>query len=247
MQVSRMGNMITQQVVVCPECQGRGECADARDRCKRCGGAKTVQEAKAITVHVEPGMEAGEQIRFRGCADEAPGAEAGDLVVSLQQKPHEFFLRRHADLLIAKKLTLAQALLGAPFVLTHLDGRKLVVSPVQGQVIAPEAVKLIEREGMPQRGGGPKGRLFVRFEVEFPAPAQLTPALRAAFTAALGVPDEAAGLSEDAEDVFPVRMQPGNIKEFNDAKSSRERRGEAYSSQEDEYEEAGQTAQCRPM
>lgn len=187
-------------------------------------------------MNVEPGMEHGEQIRCRGCADEAPGAETGDLVVVLQQKPHEFFLRRHADLLIAKKLTLAQALLGATFVLTHLDGRKLVVSPASGQIIAPESVKVIEREGMPQRGGGAKGRLFVKFEIDFPSAAQLTPELKAAFTATLGVTDEAAGLDEEAEDVFPVRMEPGNIKEFNEARSSRERRGEA-----------GQGAQCRPM
>jgi DnaJ-class molecular chaperone len=243
--IQRMGNMITQQIVACPDCAGQGETADPKDRCKKCNGKKVCEEKKTIIVHVEPGMEAGEQIRFREAADQAPGADTGDVIVKLDQRPHEHFIRRGDDLLTAKKITLSQALLGATFVLTHLDGRKLVVSSSPGQVINPDSVKVIEREGMPHRGNiAQKGRLFVKFEVEFPKASELTPELRAAFTSVLGVPEEASKLNPDAEDIFPVVMQDGDVKQFENAQSSREKRGEAYSQENDE--ETHETS-CHPI
>jgi DnaJ family protein A protein 2 len=132
-------------------------------------------------------------------------------------------------------------------VITHLDGRQLVVTGVAGQVITPDAVKVIAGEGMPRRGNvKQKGCLFVKFEIEYPPPEQLTPQLKAAFEKVLRITDEAAGLDENSEEVFPVNMQDGDLKQFETAQSSRERRNDAYSNREEEYEEA-HGAQCQPM
>jgi DnaJ family protein A protein 2 len=133
-------------------------------------------------------------------------------------------------------------------VINHLDGRKLMVSGAPGEVIAPESLKVIENEGMPIRGDASRrGKLFLKFSVEFPTPEQLTPGLKTVFAKVLGLPDEGIGLDENDEDVYPVGMTDGEIRDFNNAQSSREQRqGEAYSRQEDEYE-GGHTSSCQPM
>jgi DnaJ family protein A protein 2 len=49
-------------------------------------------------VHIDPGMREGQRITFQGEADESPGIEPGDLVVVLQQKSHDVFVRDGMDL-----------------------------------------------------------------------------------------------------------------------------------------------------
>jgi DnaJ-class molecular chaperone len=227
--------MITQQVSTCSTCRGTGEGIDPKDQCKKCKGKKTGEEKKTIVVHVTPGMSDGDKIVFQGCSDEAPNAETGDLIVFLQQKKHDHFLRKADDLLILKRITLSQALLGATFVLKHLDGRNLVVSSPPGQVIVPDAVKVIENEGMPHRGDAyQKGKLYVKFEVVFPKAAQLTPELKAAFLKALPPPDETAGLDENDDNTYPVTMKDSDLKQFEQARTSGQARREAYNDDSDE-------------
>jgi len=46
----------------------------------------------------------------------------GDLIVIIEEKEHEIFKRKKADLVMIKKLTLKEALTGYKFMITHLDG-----------------------------------------------------------------------------------------------------------------------------
>ena len=121
----RRGNMISRTITTCPTCKGTGESIDPKDKCEHCKGTKVENEKKIITVHVEPGMEDGDQIRFPGCSDEAPNAETGDLIVIIRLKKHDLFRRNHDNLLLTKKITLSEALLGTQFVFDHLDGKLL--------------------------------------------------------------------------------------------------------------------------
>lgn len=248
-QVIRMGPMITQQLSTCPTCQGTGQMINPADKCKACRGTKVTEEEKKVVVHVERGMEDGDRIVLQGNADEAPDADTGDLVVTVREKKHDTFVRRHDDLLIKKKITLTEALLGTKFVITHLDGHKLVVSTKENEVITPGAIKVIEREGMPVRGSGfDRGRLFIAFEVEFPRPAQIPPALREALLKSLPPPDETKGLVMD-DNTFPVNMKDSSMKDFESARRSNQSRSrEAYDTNEDDEGYGGRTsANCQPM
>jgi DnaJ family protein A protein 2 len=207
-----------------------------------------MEEKKSMTVHIERGMEDGERLVFQGYADEAPGADTGDLIVHLALKPHSQFVRKHDHLLVSKKITLAQALFGKNLVIKHLDGRKLVI-PCDGKVITPGSVKVISREGMPQRGNSfEKGNLFVKFEVDFVKGDQLKPELKAAISAALPVRNEADEVDENDGNVQPVTMRDSDLKQFENAHSrgERERRQEAYSRDECDEPQV-HTTQCQPM
>ncbi|PIN07056.1 Molecular chaperone (DnaJ superfamily) [Handroanthus impetiginosus] len=161
--------MIQQMQHACNECKGTGETISDKDRCTQCKGEKVVQEKKVLEVHVEKGMQNGQKITFPGEADEAPDTVTGDIVFVLQQKEHAKFKRKGDDLFVEHSLTLTEALCGFRFILSHLDGRQLLIKSEPGEVVKPNSFKAINDEGMPMYGRPfMKGKLYIHFNVEFP-------------------------------------------------------------------------------
>lgn len=103
------------------------------------------------------------------------------------------FRRDGSDLHISHRIGLVEALCGFQFMLTHLDGRHLVIKNPPGKVIEPGesnfkemwvdfsvkcgddavvlsgSIRVVRGEGMPQyRNPFEKGDLFIKFEVQFP-------------------------------------------------------------------------------
>jgi DnaJ family protein A protein 2 len=170
-QLRQIGPGMVQQVqVACGTCQGEGKMMDEKDKCKDCKGKKVYKDRKVLEVVVEKGMKHGQKIKFSDEADELPGTVPGDVVFVIQEKEHDLFKRKGADLIVSIDLKLSEALCGFTRVITHLDGRVLLIDSKPGEVIKPEAVKAIQGEGMPFHGNPfTKGRLFVHFRVEFPS------------------------------------------------------------------------------
>lgn len=167
--VIQHGNVIQQMQSPCTACNGRGRIIDDSKRCKNCHGNKVVSETKMIEVAVERGMKDGQKIVLPSAADEAPDAEAGDIIYIIREKPHPSFKRQGPDLMIRYEISLAEALCGFERYIEQLDGRKLHVRVPAGQVVRPGEVMVISGEGMPVYGAPfQNGSLFVRFEVLFP-------------------------------------------------------------------------------
>jgi DnaJ family protein A protein 2 len=114
-------------------------------------------------------MKNNQKIRFAGDADEAPGTVPGDVIFVVQEREHDVFKRKGSDLIMTMHLTLSEALCGFTRTITHLDDRVLKISSAAGEIIKPDAVRMIQGEGMP-RHGNPfvKGRLFIVFKIDFP-------------------------------------------------------------------------------
>ncbi|KAL0437078.1 UNVERIFIED_CONTAM: DnaJ protein1 [Sesamum radiatum] len=150
------------------KCKGTGETINDRDRCPQCKGEKVVQEKKVLEVHVEKGMQNGQKITFPGEADEAPDTVTGDIVFVLQQKEHPKFKRRGRISLWSTRF-LTEALCGFQFILSHLDGRQLLIKSQPGEVVKPDSYKAINDEGMPMyQRPFMKGKLYIHFNVDFP-------------------------------------------------------------------------------
>jgi len=168
--------MVQQLQEKCKQCQGEGEVIKPKDRCEECSGNKVVAETKILEVFIDKGMQNNQKITFTGEADQAPDTIAGDIVLIIQQKPHAVFRRERDDLYLEKTIKLAEALCGFEFVIEHLDGRKLVIKSKLGEIIKPGDIKCVEKEGMPHyKSPFEKGRLMIKFNVEFPAPGSLNP------------------------------------------------------------------------
>lgn len=167
--------MVQQMQTVCNECRGTGQTISEKDKCGQCHAQKVVQEKKVLEVHIEKGMTHNQKIVFAGEADEAPETVPGDIVFVVQQKEHPVFTRKGDDLFMEKDLTLVEALCGFKFVVTHLDGRQLVVSTHEGEIVKPGQFKAVYDEGMPKHGQPfTKGRLFIQFHIKFPEPGDLS-------------------------------------------------------------------------
>lgn len=64
-----------------------------------------------------------------------PDTVTGDIVFVLQQKEHPKFKRKGDDLFVEHTLSLTEALCGFQFVITHLDGRQLLIKSQPGEVV----------------------------------------------------------------------------------------------------------------
>jgi len=70
---------------------------------------------------------------------------------------------------VEKEISLTDALCGYKFTLEHLDGRQLLVSANDGEVVQPGQFKAIFDEGMPDwHRSYEKGKLYIHFKIKFP-------------------------------------------------------------------------------
>lgn len=164
----QLGPMMQQIQQPCGECEGTGEMMNPKDRCKTCNGKKTTSERKVLEVHIDKGMKSGQQIKFAGESDQAPGIVPGDVVIVIEEKQHERFQRKGDDLFCEKEIDLLTALGGGEFAIEHLDDHALHVSIVPGEVIKPGALKVISGQGMPSYRHHEMGDLYIRLTVKFP-------------------------------------------------------------------------------
>jgi DnaJ family protein A protein 2 len=155
----------------CPACNGEGAQVRPSDVCGTCRGQRIVKDRKVLEVHIERGAKKGDHIRFTGEGDQVPGvALSGDILILLEQKPHDVFRRVGNHLLMNHTLTLQEALLGVELPIEHLDRRVVVVTIPPGDVVDPGFAYVVHREGMPvpNTGGSERGNLIIYFEVTFP-------------------------------------------------------------------------------
>jgi len=162
-----------------------------------------------------------------------PGVLPGDILLVLQQKPHDVFKRNQDDLYMEKEITLVEALCGFKFHIPHLDERVLVVKSTNGQVITPGEVMKIEKEGMPRyRDPFEKGNLYLTFSIKFPTPQELTPQAVQALKKVLPKPEPLEENVENTEDVTLVHVRNQN--------ETNGRAAEGEEEEEEDMDEEGQ-------
>ena len=164
----QMGPMIQQIQSPCDECSGTGEVINAKDRCGNCKGKKVMPEKKILEVHIDKGMKGGQTIQFTGESDQAPGAQPGDVVIVIEEKPHERFKRQDNNLITDVEVDLLTALGGGQIAIRHLDDRALLINVHPGEVIQHDSVKVIRGQGMPSHRHHEPGDLYIKFSVVFP-------------------------------------------------------------------------------
>ncbi|EAU88114.1 chaperone dnaJ 3 [Coprinopsis cinerea okayama7 len=164
----QMGPMIQQIQSPCDECNGTGEMINPRDRCTDCKGKKTMPEKKFLEVHIDKGMKNGQTVTFHGESDQSPGAETGDVIIVIEEKPHDRFKRQENDLITSVEIDLLTALAGGQFAIKHLDDRALIVTLIPGEVIKNGDLKVISGQGMPSLRHHEPGDLYVNLSVKFP-------------------------------------------------------------------------------
>lgn len=248
--VEQIGPSIVQRMESkCNDCNGQGEFIPQKDRCKNCEGKKISREKKIIEVHIDKGMEDGQKITFTGEGDMEPGLDLpSDIVVVLDEKPHDRFKRlQKSDLLATLELNLTEALCGFTRAIKTLDDRTLVLRTHPGEVIKHSTFKLIPSEGMPlYKSPFDKGNLLVQCSVNFPESidANIAQQLEKLLPAKPTIDFPLTG--ETVEDVTMMDFDPRGQRGGAGSGTSR---SEAYQEDEEEggYSGMGPGVQCRPQ
>jgi len=161
--------MYSQSTGPCEECGGSGNAIAEEDKCPTCNGKKVVKERKVLSADIDKGAPHGQKYTFHGESDEYPDREPGDVILVVNEQPHDTFKRKGADILMEKEITLLDSLTGVDFTVKHLDGKMIRVKSKPGQVIKPDTLMTIEEKGLPfHKNSFQYGNLFVLFKVRFP-------------------------------------------------------------------------------
>ena len=181
----RYGNFIRSVRSPCGRCGGAGQVIITR--CQACGGAGGHREENhTLQVKVAKGAKAGDRFDFPNEGDvlmrnnTIVGQE--DIVVLIEEKEHPEFQRLGADLLVAKRISLLDALTRVNLEVTDISkkNKKINISLDAASLpVSPDDVFRVRNEGMPlddaqkKRTRRTRGDLYVRFIVDFPQTNQL--------------------------------------------------------------------------
>jgi molecular chaperone DnaJ len=157
----------------CPTCGGQGRVI--RNPCRVCHGAGTVQRERNIAVQIPAGVEDGTRIRLAGEGEAgAQGAPNGDLYVHVSIRPHEFFQREGANILMRVPLRMTQAALGDEIEVPVIDGTRARVKIPPGTQTGDQF--RLRGKGFSVLRSAARGDMFIQVAVE--TPQNLTPRQR---------------------------------------------------------------------
>ncbi len=149
----------------CPRCGGSGTIVE--QPCGACRGSGTVTRRVPVTVNVPAGATDGGKLRFKGKgATGTNGGPAGDLYVVTRIKPHPYYTRDGADVVLDLPVTFPEAALGTQVTVPAPDGKKVKLKVPAGT--QDGATFRIAGKGAPKLKGGGSGDLKVRVHLVVP-------------------------------------------------------------------------------
>jgi molecular chaperone DnaJ len=174
----------------CPDCSGSGQVATVRRTllgsfqslhpCARCGATGSIvdppcptcagqgraNKTETVDVTVQPGLLDGARLRVPSMGEAGlRGAAAGDLIVTVRIKAHDFLHREGDDLHARANVPMTVAALGGDLTVSGLRGNVTVQVPAATQ----NGVTLVVKgEGMPRTRGAGTGDLVVHANIVVP-------------------------------------------------------------------------------
>lgn len=117
-----------QTAVQCPTCSGSGSVI--KSPCNVCKGDGRVFGEETIDVDIPAGVHDGIQLNMAGKGNAgAKGGPSGDLVINIEETPHEEFNRDGSNVLYELFLNVADAALGTKVEVPTLEGRARITVP----------------------------------------------------------------------------------------------------------------------
>lgn len=156
----------------CPRCNGAGQTIPSP--CVSCGGSGQMKKRSQIAVKIPAGVDTGQRLKLTGEGEAGErGGPPGDLYVSINILPHDFFTRDEFDVICEVPVTFTHAALGADIEVPTLEGKVKLKIPPGTQ---SHKILRLKGKGLARLGSYGRGDQLVRIIVEVPS--KLTPEQR---------------------------------------------------------------------
>lgn len=165
-EVRRVQQTILGQVVTampCDRCGGEGVLIT--DPCDACNGRGRVPKSATIEVSVPAGVDDQSVLRLTGQGEQLRGGVPGNLLVSLNVKPHESLVRSGRNIHFDLPVNVAQATLGTEVEVPTVDGPVMMTIPAGTQ---PAQQFRLRGRGVPDMNGRGRGDQLVTVHVVIP-------------------------------------------------------------------------------
>lgn len=148
----------------CTNCGGSGEVIS--NPCKTCHGEGRVRTESVISAKIPAGVHAGNYMTLRGEGNAARrGGPSGDLVVLIDEKDHELFIRDNDNVYMEISVNIAQAVMGTEVKIPTLTGKVNLKIPAGSQ--SGKLLRL-RGKGMPVLNSHMVGDQLVKVQVDTP-------------------------------------------------------------------------------
>lgn len=141
--------------VPCHACQAKGILN------RNCEHSK---QQRRVSIHLKPGVASGYKEILEGFGEQKkkPSDIPGNLVITIHVKEHEIFKRDGDDLLITRKISLVESLIGSYVSIPHFSG-DFIFDTRPYTVIDPRKFYEVSGKGMNERS-----KLKIQFDIQYP-------------------------------------------------------------------------------
>jgi len=151
-------------ITTCPHCEGDGRIV--KDPCLTCSGEGRVQGESTIKVTVPAGVSEGNYITLPGQGNAGRrGGPAGDLIVVIEEEPHQSFKRNGDDIVYELWISYPTAVIGGDVEIPTLTGKAKLA--IDSGTPAGRLLRMRER-GIPHLNSYGRGDELVRVNVWVP-------------------------------------------------------------------------------
>ena len=158
-----LGYMQTQRA--CQGCRGTGKIV--KTPCKNCNGKGYIKLTKRFDISIPAGIDNMQNIIHRGQGNAGRnGGPAGDLIVEVRVKEHNFFTRSGNNVFCEIPISFAEAALGAEIDVPTLDGKTEKFTIPEGTQTGTSFT--LKGKGIPDLNSKRKGDIIFTVIVETP-------------------------------------------------------------------------------
>lgn len=153
-----------QTTSTCPNCNGSGQTVTAN--CPNCKGDGRVYGEEMLEIDIPAGVEEGMQLSLRGKGNAGlRGGPAGDLMIGIEEKPHDFLQRDGQNVIFELYLNFADAALGTSVEVPTLGGKVKIKVPAGTQ---SGKIFRLKDKGLPVVQGYGRGDQLIHVNVWTP-------------------------------------------------------------------------------
>lgn len=162
------GESITIRAILKLEDVFHGKTLDIKlDRYERVNSEKREKRNRRIKINVPKGAKSGQELVLRNQGHQGiNGGKDGDIIVRLEIKRHNYFIRKNNDLYARISIPFTQAMIGDKIPFSNIDGEKIdVIIPPKSQ--QDDEIE-IPNKGMPVGNSDIRGYLRLIIEITLP-------------------------------------------------------------------------------